>query len=58
MVRAMGVQAATEVMHRAGFQVRTAKVSQNYLGVGYVAYTDPGVRARAPRGSTITLYLV
>jgi serine/threonine protein kinase/beta-lactam-binding protein with PASTA domain len=58
MVRAMGVAAATEVMRKAGFQVRTAKVEQNYLGVGYVAYTDPGARAKAPKGSTITLYLV
>jgi serine/threonine protein kinase/beta-lactam-binding protein with PASTA domain len=58
MVRAMGVQAATDVMRKAGFKVRTAKVSQNYLGVGYVAYTDPAARSKAPKGSTITLYLV
>ena len=58
LVRAMGVQAATEVMRRAGFKVKTAKVTQNYLGVGYVAYTNPAARAKAPKGSTITLYLV
>jgi serine/threonine-protein kinase len=45
-------------MRRAGFTVRTARVSQNYLGVGYVAYSDPAARSKAPKGSTITLYLV
>jgi serine/threonine-protein kinase len=58
MVKAMGVRAATDVMRRAGFTVRTARVSQNYLGVGYVAYSDPAARSKAPKGSTITLYLV
>ncbi|MFP5282780.1 MAG: PASTA domain-containing protein, partial [Actinomycetes bacterium] len=57
-VRAMGVKAATDVMERAGFRVKTQRASVNYLGLGFVASTDPGPRSRAPQGSTITLILV
>jgi serine/threonine-protein kinase len=57
-VRAMGVKAATEVMRQAGFRVRTQPVAVNYLGVGFVASTDPEPRSRVPKGSTITLFLV
>ncbi len=57
-VRAMGVSAATSVMKKAGFGVKTAKVSANYLGLGYVSYTKPGIGGKARKGSTIVLYLV
>jgi serine/threonine-protein kinase len=33
-------------------------VKTNYLGLGYVVYTDPRARSQAPKGSTITLYVV
>ncbi len=57
-VRAMGTKAAESVMTKAGFRVRTHAVKTNYLGLGYVAYTNPRARTQAPLGSTITLYVV
>lgn len=57
-VTSVGVKDATRAMKAAGFRVRTRPVSVNYLGLGYVAYTKPGARSKAPEGSTITLYLV
>jgi eukaryotic-like serine/threonine-protein kinase len=57
-VRAMGTRAAESVMTKAGFKVRTRAVKTNYLGLGFVAYTDPRARSQAPKGSTITLYVV
>ncbi len=57
-VRSMGTKAATQVMRDAGFKVRTKPVLVNFLGLGYVAYSKPGARNKAPEGSTITLYTV
>ncbi|SDE53973.1 serine/threonine protein kinase [Auraticoccus monumenti] len=57
-VRKMGVAAATRTLEDAGFEVRTAPVEDNHLGLGYVADADPGLATEAPEGSTITLYLV
>ena len=57
-VRAMGTKAAQAVMKKAGFQTRVRAVATNYLGVGYVVYTDPRARSMAPKGSTITLYVI
>lgn len=57
-VKSMGVRDATELMESKGFKVTTKPVSENYLGLGYVSYTDPGIGATAPEGATITLYLV
>jgi serine/threonine-protein kinase len=57
-VRRMGTRAAESVMTRAGFKVRSRAVKTNYLGLGYVVYTDPRARSQAPKGSTITLYVV
>jgi hypothetical protein len=37
--------------------VRTARV-EYYIGVGIVVKQTPGADARAPRGSTVTIYLV
>jgi eukaryotic-like serine/threonine-protein kinase len=56
-VRSMGFRAATRVIERAGFQVQISRAPYN-LGLGYVAYTRPSGRSKAPAGSTITLYLV
>jgi beta-lactam-binding protein with PASTA domain/serine/threonine protein kinase len=56
-VRAMGVKKAEEAMKDAGFSTRTKKAT-NYLGLGYVVTSSPGGGKRAPKGSTITLYLV
>ncbi|NLT29989.1 MAG: Stk1 family PASTA domain-containing Ser/Thr kinase [Propionibacterium sp.] len=57
-VKSMGVQAATKVLQDKGFKVTTKPVEENYLGLGYVSYTNPGIGTAAPQGSTITLFLV
>ena len=56
-VRASGVDAARAELEDAGFAVRVEE-SSNYLGLGYVLSTDPGGGDLAPKGATITLYLV
>jgi beta-lactam-binding protein with PASTA domain len=57
-VRAMGVRAAEKVMQDAGFKTRVQAAAVNYIGVGFVVSTDPKARSQAPKGSTITLYVV
>nr|WP_294690919.1 Stk1 family PASTA domain-containing Ser/Thr kinase [uncultured Friedmanniella sp.] len=57
-VRAMGVKAAEQVMKDAGFKTRVRAAAVNYIGVGFVVSTDPKARSQAPKGSTITLYVV
>jgi beta-lactam-binding protein with PASTA domain len=56
-VRAVGVAQATERLEELGFEVVTAE-SSTYLGLGFVSSADPDFGTMAPRGSTITLYLV
>ena len=56
-VRAMGIRKAEETMKAAGFSTRSKKAT-NYLGLGYVVTSSPGGGDQAPKGSTITLYLV
>ncbi len=57
-VRSMGVKAATQVMTEAGFKVKVQAVAVNYIGVGFVVYSRPGQSDQAPKGSTVTLYVV
>jgi beta-lactam-binding protein with PASTA domain len=57
-VSSMGVRAAQKVMADAGFKTKVKAVAVNYIGVGYVVYSKPHFRAQAPKGSTITLYVV
>ena len=57
-VRAMGVRAAEQVMRDAGFRTRVQAAAVNYIGVGFVVSTDPKARSQAPKGSTITLFVV
>lgn len=57
-VRAMGVRAAEKVMQDAGFKTRVRAAAVNYIGVGFVVSTSPGARSQAPKGSTITLFVV
>ncbi len=56
-VIANGVDAAKQTLRDLGFEVRTRK-SSGYLGLGFVARTDPQAGELAPKGSTITLFLV
>jgi serine/threonine-protein kinase len=53
----MGVGAATELLEGLGLEVET-KESDTYLGLGFVASSDPGSGEEVPKGSTITLFLV
>ena len=57
-VRGQGVEAAKKAMTKAGFKTKVQPVAVNYLGLGYVVYTKPGANSSAPKGSTITLYVV
>ncbi|MBL0747501.1 PASTA domain-containing protein [Nocardioides sp. G10] len=56
-VKAMGVEAATELLEGLGFEVETEQ-ADIYLGIGYVSSSDPGAGAEVPKGSTITLFVV
>ena len=56
-VRAMGVDAATELLEGLGFVVETEQAA-GYLGLGYVFSSDPDSGERIPKGSTITLILI
>jgi serine/threonine-protein kinase len=56
-VRAMGVEAATELLQGLGFEVRTEE-ADNYLGLGFVFSSDPDQGEQVPKGSTITLFLI
>jgi serine/threonine-protein kinase len=56
-VKRMGIRAATSTLQAAGFTVATRHASL-YLGLGYVASSDPAGGTKAPAGSTITLSLV
>ena len=55
--RAMGVEAATELLEGLGFVVVTEE-SGSYLGLGFVFESDPGQGEDIPKGSTITLLLI
>jgi beta-lactam-binding protein with PASTA domain/serine/threonine protein kinase len=56
-LRAMGVDAARQRLEDLGFKVKE-KHAEMYLGLGYVSSVDPGEGESAPKGSTVTLYLV
>jgi serine/threonine-protein kinase len=57
-VRSMGIRAAEQVMKDAGFKTKVKPAAINYIGVGFVVSTDPKARSQAPKGSTITLFVV
>jgi serine/threonine-protein kinase len=54
---AMGVDAATTLLHSLGFRVHVEK-SQYYIGVGYVYSSSPGGGAEAPRGTVVVLHII
>ncbi len=56
-VRRQGLDEAKKRLEALGFKVATKK-SSLYLGLQYVAGSDPGAGKKAPKGSTITLSLV
>jgi serine/threonine-protein kinase len=56
-IKAMGVEAATDLLEGLGFQVETQE-ADTYLGLGFVFSSDPDAGDEMPVGSTITLYLI
>ena len=56
-VRRMNVEEATDTLTAAGFSVRTERV-ELYVGIGLVVKQSPAAEGRAPRGSTVTIFLV
>jgi serine/threonine-protein kinase len=56
-VVAKGVDAATEELQGLGFEV-VVENDSNYIGVGFVFRSDPAAGTMAPKGSTITLFLI
>ncbi len=56
-VQGVGVAEATRRLQEAGFQVRTEQ-SDVYVGLEFVVKSDPPQGSKAPKGSTVTLYLV
>ena len=57
-VEQMPVPAAEQVLQQAGFKTQVEATALSRLGVGFVVSTGPKARTEAPRGSTITLYVV
>lgn len=57
-VKRFGVEAARKALEDKGFTVKTTKSGVLYLGLGYVASSDPAGGSKAPKGSTVTLSLV
>jgi len=53
----MDADEATSTLEGAGFEVETERV-EVYIGLGLVVRQSPGSGERAPRGSTVTLYVV
>ncbi|MGI3779899.1 MAG: PASTA domain-containing protein, partial [Janthinobacterium lividum] len=56
-VQAMGIRKAEETMKAGGFATKETK-AKDYVGLRYVVRSSPAAGQRAPKGSTITLYLV
>lgn len=56
-VRSYGIEDAKEALENAGFDVEVEHNSP-YFGLGFVVKQDPGGGDKAPRGATITLYIV
>jgi eukaryotic-like serine/threonine-protein kinase len=57
-VQRMPTSAARKVLREAGFKTQVQPVGVNRKGIRYVVYTNPAARTEAPKGSTITLYVV
>ena len=57
-VRAMGIRAAEQVMKDAGFKTRSGRRRSTTSASASSSTTDPRARTKAPKGSTITLYVV
>ncbi|QWZ10536.1 Stk1 family PASTA domain-containing Ser/Thr kinase [Nocardioides panacis] len=56
-VEGMGTAAATQTLLGLGFEVKTEK-TQYYVGLEYVVNQGPTAGDKAPKGSTVTIYIV
>jgi serine/threonine-protein kinase len=56
-VEGMGTAAAIRTLEAAGFQV-TSEKTQYYVGLEFVVKQSPGKGDKAPRGSTVTIFVV
>jgi serine/threonine protein kinase/beta-lactam-binding protein with PASTA domain len=56
-LQAMGIDAATTLLHSLGFRV-TVEKSQYYIGVGYVYSSSPGGGSMAAKGSVVILHII
>jgi serine/threonine-protein kinase len=56
-LRAMGVEAAKQLLQGLGFQVQVVH-ADIYLGLGYVETSEPSPGSMAPHGSTVVLKIV
>jgi len=56
-VRRMGTEAAVQTLQDAGFAVDKQHLDL-YVGLEYVVKQSPGPHSKAPRGSSITIYVV
>jgi serine/threonine-protein kinase len=56
-LQAMGVDAATTLLHSLGFRVHVVR-SQYYIGVGYVYSSTPGGGSMAAKGSVVVLHVI
>jgi beta-lactam-binding protein with PASTA domain len=56
-VRRMNVDDATNALREAGFQVRSERI-ELFVGLGLVVKQSPSGEDRAPRGSTVTIFIV
>ena len=56
-VEGMGTDAATQALQAQGFEV-VKKKTQFYVGLEYVVNQSPDGGSKAPKGSTVTIYVV
>jgi eukaryotic-like serine/threonine-protein kinase len=56
-LQAMGVDAATTLLHHLGFRVEVDR-SQYYIGLGYVYSSSPSAGAMAAEGSVVVLHII
>jgi serine/threonine-protein kinase len=57
-VQQMAVPAARKDMREAGFKTKVQPIAINRSAVRHVVYTNPVTGTEAPKGSTITLYVL
>ena len=57
-VQRMATSVARKALREAGFKTQVQPMGVNRKGIRYVVYTNPAASTEAPKGSTVTLYVV